>query len=532
MNPINAPIYEALKKHASSRPQSFHVPGHQNGQVWQELGVAANTSTGNTIEAFRQTYDAIMGIDVTELSSTDDLHHPEAAIQEAQILAAQSFHAEATFFLVGGSTSGNLAMLLAVCDPGDLVIVQRNVHKSVINGLKLAGATAVFVSPQRDAGSGLAVIPSLSGIEAALQRHPQAKAVFLSNPNYYGMGELLNRYAETAHRYGVPLLVDEAHGAHYGQHREFPRSAMQAGADAAVQSTHKTLPALTMGAMLHIQGNRINLDRLKQALAIVQSSSPSFPIMASLDISRAMIAFFQEELFQPALAHARTFRAWLKAAKLFLQEVALTDATVSSKHDRSEMIDHTSLQRDPLRIVLHDSTGTLTGKQLQQLLEEKGCWAEMSDNVYVVLLIGIGTGDEHMERLRDSITFVHQTIASEMEDIAPNMRRSAKEEVENRHLSSSAVWAATALEEPVAFGGGWYRNQPSIRLPLRDAIDRRVAEMVVPYPPGIPLLYAGERLTIAMADEIERLASGRANFQGAVDSGMGTIAVYEEKPGG
>ncbi|GBG08436.1 hypothetical protein PAT3040_03017 [Paenibacillus agaridevorans] len=469
-----------------------------------------------------------MGIDVTELSSTDDLHHPEAAIQEAQILAAQSFHAEKTFFLIGGSTSGNLAMLLAVCDPGDLVIVQRNVHKSVINGLKLAGASAVFVSPQRDAGSGLAVIPSLSGIEEALQRHPQAKAVFLSNPNYYGMGELLNRYAETAHQYGVPLLVDEAHGAHYGQHREFPRSAMQAGADAAVQSTHKTLPALTMGAMLHIQGNRINLDRLKQALAIVQSSSPSFPIMASLDISRAMMASLQEELFQPALAHARSFRAWLKAARMFLQEAAFTDVTVNSKHDGSEKIKLTSPQRDPLRIVLHDSTGTLTGKQLQQLLEEKGCWAEMSDNVYVVLLIGIGTGDEHMERLRDSITFIHQAIVSEMDDSALNMKRSAKEEVESRH----AVWAATELEEPVSFGGGWYRNQPSVRLPLRDAIGRRVAEMVVPYPPGIPLLYAGERLTIAMADEIERLASGRANFQGAVDSGMGTIAVYEEKPGG
>ena len=188
--------------------------------------------------------------------------HQQVLLLKAQELAARSFGAEETFFLVGGSTSGNLAMILAICEPGQQIIVQRNAHKSVLNGLALAGAKAIFIMPQTDPVSGLEIVPELSVVEEALVRYPDAKGVFLTNPSYYGLSVDLETYASLIHRYEKLLLVDEAHGAHYGLHPEFPTSALQAGADAVVQSTHKTLSALTMGAMLHVQGKRMDREAL------------------------------------------------------------------------------------------------------------------------------------------------------------------------------------------------------------------------------------------------------------------------------
>ncbi|MDQ6420779.1 aminotransferase class I/II-fold pyridoxal phosphate-dependent enzyme [Paenibacillus sp. LHD-117] len=507
MKQLYAPIYEALMKHAKVNPISFHVPGHQNGKAWEEISLPLHL-----FDDMKNRFASIMEIDLTELSSTDDLHHPEASINDAQSLAARCFGADETYFLVGGSTSGNLAMLLAVCDPGDIVIVQRNVHKSVINGLRMAGASAVFLSPQVDSRTGLADVPSVIQVKEALERYPDAKAVFLSNPNYYGIGMELTKYVEVVHRYGIPLLVDEAHGAHYGQHPELPRSAMMAGADAAVQSTHKTLPALTMGAMLHVRGDLIDRERLKQALAMVQSSSPSFPLLASLDISRAMIDSLKDLLFQQALEHARSFRMWLKESGLMIGAIEAEKIEIDSWSGVR--------QSDPLRMVLYDQTGSLSGHQLHKLLEEQGCWAEMSDPVYVVLLIGIGTRHEHIERLKSAIMNVHAERLGMGQDLTTDVR------TVHRNPSNGVE---DELGEPIVFGGGWFSKQASMRVPLHEAIGYRAAEMVVPYPPGIPLLYQGEKITAGVVARLERLAAAGAKFQGAQDSRMATIAVYNDR---
>ncbi|WP_411829743.1 aminotransferase class I/II-fold pyridoxal phosphate-dependent enzyme, partial [Paenibacillus favisporus] len=277
VNKERAPIYEMMQEMKDKAYSSFHVPGHKKGQAYTESGGAG----------FLQD---VLQVDLTEITGTDDLHHPEGVIREAQALAADCFGAEESFFLVGGSTSGNIALILTVCSkPGDLLIVQRNVHKSVIHGLMLAGAKAVFIQPEPDPVSGLAVAPSEETVTAALAAYPQAKGVLVTMPNYYGMGSDLAPLAEACHQHGVPLLVDEAHGAHYGQHPRLPGSALASGADGVVQSTHKMLAALTMGAMLHVQGPRIDRGLLRQRLAMVQSSSPSYPIMGSLDLARRLL---------------------------------------------------------------------------------------------------------------------------------------------------------------------------------------------------------------------------------------------------
>ncbi|MCM3631289.1 aminotransferase class I/II-fold pyridoxal phosphate-dependent enzyme [Paenibacillus glycanilyticus] len=490
MNRLHAPLFEALVRHYETGPVSFHVPGHRFGQIDEE---------GQSIE--KNWLSTIMKLDVTELSSTDDLHHPETFIAEAQKLAARCFGAEETYFLVGGSTSGNLALILGVCEPGDLIIVQRNVHKSVINGLRLAGARAVFLMPRIDDETGLATQPSLEDIEQALELYPEAKAVMLTNPNYYGMTTNLTSCAELVHRFNKLLLVDEAHGAHYGLHPSFPQSAIQAGADAAVQSTHKTLSALTMGAMLHVQGERIPRDSIREVLAAIQSSSPSFPIMASLDIARVMVDRYKSDWFQPGVATAQAFREWIEDA-----DGALKVLRAGHKTEAYDKL-------DPLRIVLWDRTGTITGFELQKKLEGYGCWAEMADTRHVVLVWGSRTTDDDRFKLQDACAHIEQWIMSQP-------AKSGATKVSDGFYPGNGT---PSQLKPVEFSR---KKKEHHRIPLTDAEGCESAEMVIPYPPGIPVIYPGETLTNEMIGCISTLAATGAKFQGAVDNTMRTIAVY------
>ncbi|WP_338556472.1 aminotransferase class I/II-fold pyridoxal phosphate-dependent enzyme [Paenibacillus sp. KS-LC4] len=508
MQHVHAPLYEMLLKHTDSQPVSFHVPGHRYGQA---LGAIKTEREGEGLESdyikeMKETFAAMMKLDVTELSATDDLHHPEGAIAEAQHLAARCFGAEESFFLVGGSTSGNLAMLLAVCEPGDYILVQRNVHKSVINGLKLAGAKAVFIMPQMDERTGIATQPSLAQVKMTMDLYPKAKAVFLNNPNYYGMSVNLQPYAEAIHQSNMLLLVDEAHGAHYGLHPELPGSAIAAGADAVVQSTHKTLTALTMGAMLHVQGELLNRSSLREALATIQSSSPSFPIMASLDISRAMIDAAGAGCFEAALAAA----AYLRMAI----EESCAAIEILTPYANTLVVSPAYNQLDPLRIVLWDRTGALSGFEILKLLEQQGCWAEMADTRHVVLLLGIGIQFADVDRLVHACQAVEMIIASKGRVIAEQLPVRA----------GSPLFLQKSVE-PITFSRASMGSV--VRVKLEEAVNCKAAEMVVPYPPGIPIVYPGERLTLEILGYIQELASSGAKFQGALDPAMQTIAIVE-----
>lgn len=504
MKPFYAPLFEALVDHVKTAPAGFHVPGHHYGHAMMKVLNHAESRYEPD-----QWYSAIMQLDVTELSTTDDLHHPEASIMEAQRLAAQTFGAEETFFLVGGSTSGNIALLLTLCEPGDIIIVQRNVHKSIINGLKLAGAKAVFISPEMEENSGLAIVPTVQQVEDALRIYPDAKAVFLSNPNYYGMSTDLIPFVELVHRHGKPLIVDEAHGAHYGFHPELPRSGLAAGADAVVQSAHKTLPALTMGAMLHVQGSRIQKDLLRQSLAMIQSSSPSFPILASLDISRAMIHTLGARLFEQSLASAASFRSWMKLHSTVIQVMEWPIRTANSSFQFV----------DPLRVVIYDNSGVMSGYELQRRLEQHGCYAEMADPRYVVLVFGIQTSLEDTMKLQYAIRMINGNQSEQAESV-PN-----KQSTLTRTILPESE--AMAISEPVSFARERFKNKSSVRVELGNAKQLISAEMVTPYPPGIAILYAGEKITTAIIKQIQHLSASGAKFQGAIDPTMSTIAVYK-----
>ncbi|MCR2807175.1 aminotransferase class I/II-fold pyridoxal phosphate-dependent enzyme [Paenibacillus soyae] len=500
---LHAPLYQALVNHASKDPVSFHVPGHHGNEALQY----ALNMLDKQEEAINRHFGPLLALDVTELSTTDDLHHPESSIKEAQALAAECFGAEDTYFLVGGSTSGNLALILAVCDPGDIILVQRNVHKSIINGLKLANAKAVFLTPERESITGLATVPSLLETEKAIIRYPEAKAVFLSTPNYYGMSVNMERYAELCHRNGIPLLIDEAHGAHYGFHPELPASAIQAGADAVVQSTHKTLTAMTMGAMLHVRGSLLSRGRLKDTLAMIQSSSPSFPIMASLDISRAIAQQLGPDLFRESIEAVRLFRQWLKEESSRLTVPEREDSPVRS------------ISYDPLRILLMDRDGLLSGYEIQQELERHGCYAEMADPKYSLLVVGPHAARGAIPRLQEAILHINAKYAERCDS-------AMAEPIQSLDLMDEDI---SSVSEPVAFARHGMSGKGARRVHLQDARGQLSGEMVIPYPPGIPILYTGERITNHHISQIEWLARTGARFQGAEDDTMTTIAILIEE---
>ncbi|WP_235857690.1 aminotransferase class I/II-fold pyridoxal phosphate-dependent enzyme [Paenibacillus albiflavus] len=490
-----APLFAKLTEHHRSKALSFHVPGHKFGRGLKQE------------EEVYTYYHHIMSIDGTEIAGFDDLHHPEGVIQEAQELAAECFGAEQTWFLVGGSTAGNLAMIQALCDRDDILIVQRNVHKSVIHGLMLAGARAVFISPKVDQESGIAAGVRPQDVEEALKKYPDAKGVLLTNPNYYGMGIDLERIAAIAHQYDKPLLVDEAHGAHYGFHVRLPQSALACGADLVVQSTHKMLSAMTMSAMLHVQGNRIDRGAVHKYLAMLQSSSPSYPLMASLDLARYELDTDGHRLIEQGLAVVEHFHSLME----HLPEYRILI------HQEQQSA-YTSL--DPFKVTIMDSTGTLSGPRLAHELEVRGCYPELSDAKHVLLLFTLHSTRGDAERVYEMLIEIS------------NYYQLAKQETSSAISNINELPPFLPLSDPISLDTRLYRQVSQTQMPLvrslaiMDAIGECSAEMVIPYPPGIPILYPGEQITAYTADLMMKLIANGIKFQGSDIGAHSIINVF------
>lgn len=483
-----APLFEALAHHAGSGASSFHVPGHKSGQ-----GGAADA------EAF---YHAVMRIDLTEIPGLDDLHHPEGVIRDAQQLAARAFGADETFFLVGGSTAGNIACLMAVLDPGDLVLVQRDVHRSVLNGIMLAGARAVFIRPRVHPESGLSLGLDAADAEQALRQYPEAKALFVTNPTYYGVSVDVRALAELAHRHGIPLIVDEAHGAHFGFHPRLPANAVASGADAAVQSSHKMLSAMTMGAMLHLRGGRIDAGRVRSVLGMLQSSSPSYPIMASLDLCRRDMALNGKERIGNLLPLLDELAGHLSAGGIAVPR--RLEGTCGS------------IAQDPFKMALYDPDGILTGFDLYNQLAERGCYAELADLHHALLAFSPYTSERDIVRLKNAVFGMRREKTGSKKELAAARANIYIEDF------------IDPISEPVSLIPPYRRTGPEVRLMSREqAAGLPSADMITPYPPGIPLLYPGEMITPQAVEVLARLHAAGARIYGLRDPELRTLAVLD-----
>jgi arginine decarboxylase len=468
------PILEAILRHLRTNRLALHVPGHKLGRgLPGEIGMWL--SNGGRL-------------DLTEIPGLDDLHAPEGAILEAQRLAARAFGAEETHFLVNGSTAGNLAMIMAAVRPGETILVPRNLHKSVLHGLVLAQARPVYLTPDTVTEFGIASGVSVETVRRAVLRHPEAKAVLVTSPTYHGICSDLCAIADVVHAAGMMLLVDEAHGAHLAFHEELPITAMQAGADAAVQSTHKMLGSLTQTAMLHVQGQRLDRVRLRKRLQLVQSTSPSYLLLASLDAARFLMESEGRERIGRALAAIRAGVQRLKERPgLRLLEQA------------------DGYPVDPFKWTIGVGALGRTGAEVYQWLHERGVTLELSDPWNVLAVFSYADGERQVERLLEALAQV------EPGDETPAL--------------SAGASISFHLEQGVLPFEAFERESEAVS--LMEAPGRLAAEMVIPYPPGIPLIVPGEVWTREVADFVQELRLHGTRFQGAEDATLQTVRVLK-----
>lgn len=472
MNQDQMPLAEAMLDYTKRKTVRFHVPGHKG--------------RGGGI------LSSLYPLDLTEIPGLDDLHQPEEAILQAQKLAADAFGADETFFLIGGSTVGNLALLMAACKPGEEVLVQRNVHKSVINGLIVSQARPVYLNPELEEETGLPLTVSLNELKLKLEKHSEAKAVFLTNPNYFGMGVDLQPYADLCQLHGVPLLVDEAHGAHFSQTEKLPKSAMHSGATAAVQSTHKMLPSLTMSSMLHIKGTLLDVKRLKQSLAMLQSSSPSYPLMASLDIARHYMVHDGRKGLEQAIRLSKNL-------KMEIQKLEIPWLRVVEKGPKVDFL-------DPLKITIRTESLDFHGFWLREYLEEQGIYPELADESHVLLVLSAHTSENDVKRTVEA-----------MKGLKLQHTESFRTSF-HAHQPFSNELVLTPYE---------VFNQESKEIPFEEAKGEICAEMIVPYPPGIPVINPGERFNGETMKYILELKQLGCRFHGVADPSLRNVGVIK-----
>lgn len=456
------PIIEGLERFRQQQNISFHVPGHKHGEL------------SHLPQAFKD----VMRYDVTELSGLDDLHYPEEMIGEAENLLAKTYGAMKSFFLVGGSTVGNLAMIYATCQAGDTIIVQRNAHKSIFHAIELVGAKPIFVSPQWDERTLTATYVTYRDLKEAVESYSKAKAVVLTYPTYYGMtsSDIQQQIAYCQEK-GIPVLVDEAHGAHFHACTLFQPSALSFGADIVVQSAHKTLPAMTMASFLHVNSQLIDADRIHYYLRMLQSSSPSYLLLASLDDARHYVQTYMES---DGAYIIEKKNQWVEALRsIGSLEVIEVD--------------------DPLKLLLR--VNGYSGFQLQQVLEAQHVYGELADANQVLLMLPLlkqGHTYPFAEiriRIKEAITILVDT-----------------EKTASKAAPQTAYQFAPITEPMYTFNEIASLNKEW--LPYMRTIGRIAASMIIPYPPGIPLLVPGEKITVAKLSQLEELLAVGATFQG------------------
>ena len=470
-----APIYETLTSYAASGMYGFHTPGHKAGRfAAPELTELVGKSG--------------LALDLPAMTATDNTFHPTGCVRDAQLLAAELFGAGATFYLSAGSTLGVATSLLAAVPPGGIVAMPRNVHRSVVAGLVLSGALPRFmphdVLPECGA---LGVTPATAA--AALDASPKPAAMLVTRPSYYGLAREISAVAEVCHSRGVPLIVDEAHGGHF----RFlppgaPKSALASGADLAIQSCHKTLGSLVGSAQLHVGRNSlISPERVQHALNFLQTTSGSYLLLASLDTMRRWLWRNGESLFAEAVDEARQLESAIDA---------MPGLKVFRAANDSRLADH---GQDPLRLVVNVSGSGWSGYEVERFLRtEYKVEDEMADWFNVVYVLSPHDDTEAKKRLIAGLQAVG------------NNRRGPKVE----HSTLDTPHSTFLLQPPIpplamAPRDAALAVQTDVR--LSEATGRTCAEMVMFYPPGIPLLMPGETVSKETLEVCRQLLEAGAN---------------------
>lgn len=464
------PLFDAVKRYLENNVIPFHVPGHKHGRG---------------IPEFREFIgETALKMDLNGMEDLDFATNPTGVILEAERLLAQAFGAEAAFFLVNGASSGVLNMILSACDPGDQIIIPRNAHKSTIGAIILSGAMPVYVQPEINEELGIATGVAVNRIKQAVKDHPHAKAVFVVNPSYYGVAPDLKSIVRVAHYAQMAVLVDEAHGAHMSFHDDFPLTAMEVGADMSAISMHKTGGSLTQSAALLIRGDMVQPDAVKHVLNLTFTTSASYLLMTSLDVARKQLAVKGNELLERTLSLVR----WAR------EEINRIDGLYAFGR---ELVGAPGFYDfDETKLTVSVAQLGLTGYETESILrKEYNIQIELSDLYNVLPYISIGDTEESVRLLIDAF-----------KDLA------------SKYAKTSRRRTIIIPQNPkmiVSPRDAFYSSKKVV--PLEKAEGEIAGEMIMAYPPGIPVICMGERIDQDIIDYIKLLKSEKCELQGTVD---------------
>lgn len=476
----SAPILEALEKMKSARLVPFDVPGHKRGRGNPEL----------TEFLGKQCLD----VDVNSMKMLDNLCHPVSVIKEAEALAAEAFGASHAFFMVGGTTSSVQAMVLSAVGRGDKIIMPRNVHRSAINALILCGAIPVYVNPQMDCSLGISLGMRMEEVEEAIRKNPDAKAVLVNNPTYYGICSNLKGITELAHAHGMLVLADEAHGTHFYFSDRLPVSAMAAGADMAAISMHKSGGSLTQSSML-LCGPRVNIGHVHQMINITQTTSGSYLLMSSLDISRRNLALHGQEIFDKVIDLVEYARDEINS---------LGDYYAYGR----ELVNGDSIYDfDVTKLSVFTRPVGLAGVEVYDILrDEYDIQTEFGDMANLLAYVSVGDRPKDIERL-----------VAALAEIRRNYRKDS-----SKMLKAEYMEPVVKCSPQEAF----YAEKEA--LAMEKAAGRVVGEFVMCYPPGIPVLAPGELVTEKILAYIRYAKKKGCQMTGTEDMTLRTINVMKE----
>ena len=485
LSQLETPLFDVLLKHRNRHPIQFHIPGHKKGQGMDP--------------AFREFVgDNVLSIDLINIAPLDDLHSPKGAIKEAQKLAAEAFGADHTFFSVQGTSGAIMAMIMAVVGPGDKILVPRNVHKSTMSAIVLAGAIPIFIHPEVDKEYGIAHGISAESVEKALNTYPDAKAMLVINPTYFGFAADLKRIVELAHDRNIPVIVDEAHGVHIKFHDELPISAMEAGADMAATSVHKLGGSLTGSSVLNVREGLVTVNRVQSILSMLTTTSTSYPLLASLDTARRQLAVHGYDLIDNAIRLAKDARKRINkiphlkcAGRETLHSSATTDM-------------------DPTKLLISVKDLGITGHQAEEWLRyNANIEVELSDLYNILCLVTLGDTKKEINLLinalqRMSVAYESEATITETFVNVPDI-------------------PALAMSPRDAF------YAPTEVIPFKDSAGFICAEFIMVYPPGIPIFIPGEVITEENIKYIQMNIDAGLPVQGPEDRTLQTIRVIKER---
>lgn len=480
MNQRSAPIYEALEAFKKKRVVPFDVPGHKRGR-------------GNP-ELVQLLGEKCVGLDVNSMKPLDNLGHPVSVIREAEELTAEAFGAAHAFLMVNGTTSAVQSMILAVCKAGDKIILPRNIHKSVINALVLCGGIPIYVEAKVNPKIGIALGVEVAEIERAMDENPDAVAVFVNNPTYYGICSNLERICELAHKRGMKVLVDEAHGTHLYFGENLPKSGIAAGGDLAAVSMHKSGGSLTQSSIL-LCGENFDAEYMRQIINLTQTTSASYLLLSSLDISRRNLALRGCESFNKVSRMAEYARSEINAIGGYY-------AYGKDLVDGDSVFDF-----DVTKLSVYTQGIGLTGIEVYDLLrDEYDIQIEFGDIGNILAYISIGDRMQDIERLVGALEDIKRVYGKEDKNqfcgdfIQPEVIYSPQR----------AFYAAKEL------------------VPIDETSGRVCGELVMCYPPGIPILTPGEKITDEIITYIKYAKEKGCSVQGTLDPRVEQLNVLKE----